>query len=729
MKQIKKLGWVVSAGLLVILGMCSTAHPAAAAVKMGTGNSSLLGGDLTDPADGAKDKPGVNYGASLPEADMRPVGGAWIAMKLAPVSPPGSAPHQTHAYQSWQGTPACKIFLNNPEKDKWYMGYKDGGRGGPTRQLPYTVAVQLKESVILTHFTITTDMSQPVLPDRDPKSWAIQGSNTGKDDDWADIYVCDPVSRAKSPFKVDPRNETTLFTSFNSASIEGRVDAESAKKLALRVKGKKFPKPDFETPSKAYRWFRIAIYSCFNPNSMTFSDFNRPPGCALAQMELFGVPVGFTFSEMKTMEDATVAAKPLKPAVSDLPFIISYWCGPPKAETTLERYKEIVDCGFNVASPAIDALWTPFSKESEEHNRKYLDLCQQAGLKALVWDDSIPKGVNWKAPATGEIPQMEKALDGMIARYSSHPALLGYVVSDEPTKDAFARLGVVNQHLLKKDPKHLPYINLSALHTFNPRTGYDEFVGKYIETVKPALVSWEHHQQIRGWPPPGAVGTLDEGTYWTNLEIIRQRCTEAGIPYNQSIVSIKYPVGDRTLRECTEADLRWQVYTSLAFGSRGIQYFTYWHAKEIATGDTAIMAKDGRPDKKYEYIKRINQRIARLGPTLTKLVCTGAYCGGEPMPPGGVELADDAPVKRIEGGRVVIGCFHDGAGKRYIFPVNRTVKFVVTTKMTLDAKVESVSEISQDTGEVMESTTLTGGGLQVQLQPGEGKLYLLNDKK
>jgi ferredoxin len=31
--------------------------------------------------------------------------------------------------------------------------------------------------------------------------------------------------------------------------------------------------------------------SCFNPNSMHVADFNFPPGFALSQLELFGVPV------------------------------------------------------------------------------------------------------------------------------------------------------------------------------------------------------------------------------------------------------------------------------------------------------------------------------------------------------------------------------------------------------------------------------------------------------
>lgn len=99
-------------------------------------------------------------------------------MKFTPTPPPGAPPHQIHAYQGWQGTPAYKIFMNDPENSKWHVGFKEGGKGGPTKDEPYTVMVQLKEPTILTHFTMTTNKSQPVLPDRDPREWAIQGSRT-----------------------------------------------------------------------------------------------------------------------------------------------------------------------------------------------------------------------------------------------------------------------------------------------------------------------------------------------------------------------------------------------------------------------------------------------------------------------------------------------------------------------------------------------------------------------
>lgn len=412
---------------------------------------------------------------------------------------------------------------------------------------------------------------------------------------------------------------------------------------------------------------------------------------------------------------------PLKPADSALPFIISYWCGPPKSETTRERYLEIAGAGFNVAFPAID-LAGSLPKEADEHNRKYLDLCQQAGLKAIVHDDGLPKGRGWSKPVPAEIPDLERALDAIVAKYSSHPAFLSYFITDEPGIDLFPRVGAINQHLLKRDPRHVPFINL--LPNYAEQDGkrwslpnYEGTLARYLEEVKPALVCWDHYRQL--------MGEGDESHYWYNLETVRKLCAPAGVPYVQIIVSLKH----MGYRESSEADLRWQVYTSLAYGSRGILYFTYWDVKGLAWADApAIMTMDGKRDKKYEFVKKINHRIAKLGPTLVKLVSTGAYCN-EPRPPGGVAPAADSPVRKMEGGPVLVGCFQNAAGHRYIFPVNRSFKSDVTASLTLDEWTESVSEISQETGEPLKPAPLPGGVLQLKLPPGDGKLFLLNDKK
>ena len=707
--QQRRLFFIQLLGLLALVSLSSSV---AATVILGKGNSSLLGGDLSDPEDTVVDV--GSYGMVKTADEMKPPKAPWRAVVLSPTSPPGTAPHQIHAYQSWQDSPACAIFLNKPETRKWYISFIDGGYGGPTEAEPYACAVQFYQPHVLTHFTLT---SAPEMPDRDPKQWAIQGSNTGDDDDWVDIYRCDAADRSSSPFQVKGRTQTILFTSFTSASIAKELGASELKKLMAGLKGTKITTADFVNNHKAYAWFRIVVYSCFNPNSTTFANFNRPPGFSLGQLELFGVPgdaepivVQPRVRRVKIPVEELIVPEAYDPA-----FIISYWCGPPKAETTLERYREIKDCGFNVAFPAIDQLWEAGSKENTEHNQKYLDICQQAGLKALVWDGAIPKGNGWSQPTAAEVPGIEKSLDDLIAKYASHPALCGYVLGDEMGMSQHARLGVVTAYLLKKDPRHLPYYNLLPNYAFKQNSEYEALVSDYIDTVKPVLVSWDHYRQM--------FEGGDERFYWHNLEIMRRLSIKKRIPYNQIIVSLKH----MGYRECSEVDLRWQVYTSLAYGSRGIQYFTYWYVKELAWAEApAMITKDGKRDLKWEYAKKINNRIAKLGPTLATLTSTGVYCT-TPLPPGAQKLRAEAPVTKAEGGPLAIGCFQDPAGKQYILVVNRSFKTAVNASLKLHSRVTSAAEISQETGKTLDPQPTQNAPLGIALEAGEGRLFVLSE--
>lgn len=107
--------------------------------------------------------------------------------------------------------------------------------------------------------------------------------------------------------------------------------------------------------------------------------------------------------------------------------IISYWCGPPSDRTEEPIYRDIKDGGFNAAMPYHDGnKLTDFTKEK---NLKYLDMCQKVGIKALVADPRIWEMVRDKEKYPGPIGPY---LDAAIADYASHPALLGYIVDDEP---------------------------------------------------------------------------------------------------------------------------------------------------------------------------------------------------------------------------------------------------------------------------------------------------------
>jgi hypothetical protein len=278
------------------------------------------------------------------------------------------------------------------------------------------------------------------------------------------------------------------------------------------------------------------------------------------------------------------------------------------------------------------------------------------------------------------------------------------------------RLALINQYLLERDPTHLPYINLLPSYASGNPRGYDRFLDTYVHTVKPVLLSWDHYMQL--------FEGGDERYYWDNLEMVRRNCLKTKIPYNQIIVCLRH----MGYRECSEGDLRWQVWTSLAYGSRGIQYFTYVHVLGgMTTGDSpGLLAKDMSRDAKWFYVQKINRRIGKLGPTLVKLTSTGVYHSDPPV--GTVPLLPEAPVKKIDGGSMVVGCFKDAAGKVYILPVNKHMNEARTFTLTLDDKTVSTSEVSQETGALLAAAPLKDKVLEVKMEAGEGRLFMLSSK-
>ncbi len=385
-------------------------------------------------------------------------------------------------------------------------------------------------------------------------------------------------------------------------------------------------------------------------------------------------------------------------------FIISYWCGPPAAETTLERYREIADCGFNVAMPPGERT------VDRETNRKILDACKTVGLKALIYDNRMPIR---RKRVTANSPAFERALDAIVADYSEHPALAGYYIVDEPSAGLFPALAKVNRYLLKKDPRHLPYINLYPNYAGSRRLGtgsYREHVSRFIATVKPKLVSWDHYLQMAG----------NETLYFKNLEVVSQESKKAKLPFIQIVLSLPH----RNYRNPSEADLRWQVYTSLAYGARGIMYFTYWTIPLRRVRGPAIIGPDGKRDVKYEWVRRINTRLKALAPTLTRIEPTGVYATA-PLPPGVRGLAAGAPVKQAEGGPMLIGCFQGRKEEKYVLVVNRSFKDKITARLTMADSLASAREVSQKTGKPLKAVALKGKPLEVSLDPGDGRLFLL----
>ncbi len=175
----------------------------------GNGTAALLGGDITDYENNGSDATATGSGFD------------WESI-----------------------TSSSESYFSNPEPGQGEGAFDvfDNKLGGGEAKwccdpAPQSVTVEMKYPVQLTHFTVSSSND---APERDPRDWAIQGSNDGET--FTDIFAYDDTTK---PFW-NSRDQVVRF--------------------------------DLAAPAPAYRWFRYSVTS-------TGSTTQH----ALGEIEYFGI--------------------------------------------------------------------------------------------------------------------------------------------------------------------------------------------------------------------------------------------------------------------------------------------------------------------------------------------------------------------------------------------------------------------------------------------------------
>ena len=285
----------------------------------------------------------------------------------------------------------------------------------------------------------------------------------------------------------------------------------------------------------------------------------------------------------------------LLPSRAFADFTISYWCGPPAKFLSQDRFNEVKEANFTLAFPACAGM-TP------EQNRKMLDYCHAAGLKAIIMDGRMPHAISGDANA-------KPAIDAIVKDFADHPALLGYHIIDEPGAHAFPALAEVMAYLKEKDPKHPGYINLLPSygrdHNVLGTKTYEEYVRKYADIVKPSVISYDHYHFLDYGDRKNPAGEIE---FFENLDTIRKVALEKNIPFWNIVLLTKHGA----YRHLTEPELRFEAMQTLAHGASGLIWFTYWSPAGFdSTFDWhhAMINPDGSRDPHYDMVKVINADV------------------------------------------------------------------------------------------------------------------------
>ena len=353
------------------------------------------------------------------------------------------------------------------------------------------------------------------------------------------------------------------------------------------------------------------------------------------------------------------------------------------------------------------------------HSAEELDWCAAAGLKGIVYQPQLDRFLH--SPSAPEMAtELQKAVDAV----KGHPAFYGMQYTDEPSKrvmEGYAKAyGILKQSL----GDALVYTCLFPSWATSVQHGYpdyeqylEEFCSLYAAHPGSVLCYDNYRNKDPRLPPRERLAS-----YLDNLEIVRKISQRHGMPFWTTVLCAAHD----HFQDPTQADLDFEVFSSLAYGAKGIGYFTTSsHQNNIFQGGPFTFLGDKTPI--FWHLRDLNFRVRKLAPALTQLESTGCYYAllesdkpffqkfpsFRPLPGELVETL------QAEYGdcSFLVGEFRDKEGSRWLLVVNLNLETPAHFQVTLrnGAKLQHFNSYM--------------GYLyppQVQdtwLRPGQGKLY------
>lgn len=390
-------------------------------------------------------------------------------------------------------------------------------------------------------------------------------------------------------------------------------------------------------------------------------------------------------------------------------FLVTFWCQPPATDENLAR----------VAAEGFNLTWTP---------EEGLDIAARHGLRAMLTSDLL-------SPTTLDDDAKRAQLDALIDRVRRHPAMEAYFLTDEPGAAAFPGLGKLVAHLRERDPAHLAYINLFPTYANEQQLGvsanaaerarvsypthfagvgtddqtvlrYREHLRRFVETVQPDLISYDHYHFLK---------ESDGNQYFLNLALIRQVALEARKPF---LNIIQADTIEKSWRLPNADEMRWLAFTTMAYGGRGISYFTYWGPKSYNG-----LYQDGQPAPLLKEVVALNREIVKYGPALMELDSLGVYQTA-PLPYGAEAMPSNCPVRITGDGGFVLGLFGKIEQPSAFMIVNRDYKHETEATATVSIPGRKLEELDRKTGKWVRSQPVRGKrAVKIKLAPGDGRLF------
>ena len=335
------------------------------------------------------------------------------------------------------------------------------------------------------------------------------------------------------------------------------------------------------------------------------------------------------------------------------------WYSIPPEEATTARYLEMKDAGFDISFSFLG---------SPQDVQKSLDAAHLAGMKIVI-----------------SCPELKTDTEKIVKQFMNHPALAGYFLRDEPAVDAFTDLGNWAKRVNAVDPKHFCYVNLFPNYATPVQLGtadYRDYVNKFAKEVPLHFLSFD------SYPLTSAEGVYEK--WHQNLEIFSDEAKKVNKPFWGFAQSVLF---DNKHEEPTLATMRVQMFTNLAYGAQGLQYFTYWtpvsSAEDFRGGPITL---EGKRTTVYDHIKTLNQEIRSLSGVFYGAKVKSLQFFGNNIPAGTKRMSVLPSAIKVFAteGKTALVSFMENGGKQFIVIVNTDYRKKMSLTLSGDSSLKRV---------------------------------------
>ncbi len=366
-------------------------------------------------------------------------------------------------------------------------------------------------------------------------------------------------------------------------------------------------------------------------------------------------------------------------------FVIGFWGDPPVDGQVNARYAEVAEAGFNVVMGGMGA-------SSPALAQRQRDACNRVNIRVLFATYGLPVS----------------ALCNCATTY-------GFLIRDHPSVTELETIRARVEEVRRERPGKLPFINLAPPSTPLEKLGapdYETYLETVLDALRPEVLCWDEMP----WALPG-----DEGPerYERALGRFREIALRRGVPFWTFVQVMAYG----TDHVPSEADIRWQVYTALAYGAKGILYFAYaTPVNDPKTRGSGLIDPDGRKTDRLETVTAINRELKRMAAMLFRSTSLGAFDLADADQSRA--LTENAPVTSGTPAPVTAGVLRDAEGTLVLLLVNRERAGATMTDLTFAVPAR---ELDRKAGKVipLKDDDAAREGVQVRIAPGDARLVVL----